>query len=109
MTSDGSPYTRFKRALDAGNLLQARAAATELPNVNLDDALRIVWLMREDEALYERAAMRWLGRFCLECPGATLEDVERAAKALRSVWWQPQEATRVLADICAGNGISRVY
>jgi hypothetical protein len=38
--------------------------------------------------------MRWLGRFCLECPCATLEDVEQAAKALRSAWWQPQESTR---------------
>jgi hypothetical protein len=64
--------------------------------------------MRDDEVLYERAAMRWLGRFCQECPGATLNDVEKAAKALRSVWFSPQASIRVLADIYAGNGIRRV-
>src|SRR5437764_2535869 len=108
MTSDGSPYARFDRALKTGKLDIVRAAAAELPRVDLGDALRILWLMREDELLYERAAIRWLGRFCLECPSASLEDVETAAKALRSVSWKPQEATRVLADICAGKGITRV-
>lgn len=105
VTSQGHPHTRFQRALETGNLNIIRAAAAELPRVELDDALRILWLMRDDELLYERAAMRWLGRFCLECSGATLEDIEKAAKALRSVWWNPQESTRILADICAGNGI----
>jgi hypothetical protein len=108
VTSQGSPYTRFKRALHTGNLHIVRAAAAELPRIDLADALQIVWLMRDDEALYERAAMRWLGRFALEAPGATLADIEKAAKALRSVWWKPQETMRVLADICAGNGIAGV-
>ncbi len=107
MTSQGSPYTRFDRALKTGNLDIIRAAAAELPRVELGDALKIVWLMRDDELLYERAAKRWLGRFVNEAPGATLKDVEKAAKALRSVWRDPQESTRVLADICVGNGIAR--
>jgi hypothetical protein len=94
VTSQGSPYTRFDRALKTGNLNIIRAAAAELPRPpDLGDALKIVWLMRDDELLYERAAKRWLGRFVDEAPGATLEDIERAAKALRSVWFNPQEST----------------
>jgi hypothetical protein len=73
VTSGGSPYVRFRRALDSGNLTLVRAAAAELPRVELGDALRIVWLMRDDDQLYERACVRWLGRFCLEAPQATLD------------------------------------
>src|SRR4051812_24937866 len=39
VTSDGSAYTRFRRALDTGNLPLVRAAAAELPHVDLADAL----------------------------------------------------------------------
>ena len=38
----GSPYAHFRRALDTGNLALIRTAAAELPQINLDDALRIV-------------------------------------------------------------------
>jgi hypothetical protein len=31
--------------------------------------------------------------------------VEKAAKTLRCASWKPSEADRMLADICAGNGI----
>jgi hypothetical protein len=45
MTSDGTAYGRFRRALRMGNLAQVRAAAAELPQVGLDDALAVVLLM----------------------------------------------------------------
>ena len=44
MTSGGSPYARFKRALLPGNLALVRAAAAELPAVDLADALAICLL-----------------------------------------------------------------
>ena len=71
MTSTGSPYARFKRALLTGNLAVVHAAAAELPAVDLADALSICLLMsaRDDER-YERAAVRWLARVALERPGA---------------------------------------
>jgi hypothetical protein len=106
MTSDGSPYTRFQRALNSGNLHLIRTAALELPRgVPLSDALRIVYLLRDDEARYERACLRWVARFCLECQDATLEQVERAAGALRDLLWNADEATRTLSELCARNGI----
>jgi hypothetical protein len=51
MTSDGSAYTRFRRALDVGNLALVRAAAAELPHVSIRDALRVCLLLRDDDDL----------------------------------------------------------
>jgi hypothetical protein len=62
MPASGAPLTR-------GNLTLVRAAAAELPSVNLEDALRICLLLRDaDPSRYERAVIRWLGRLCLERP-----------------------------------------
>jgi hypothetical protein len=48
------------------------AAALELPQVALDDALRICLVFRDgDPGRYEKAAVRWLGRFALEARGVT--------------------------------------
>ena len=38
MSSQGSPYARFQRALRIGRLPLVRAAAAELPRIDLDDA-----------------------------------------------------------------------
>jgi hypothetical protein len=46
---NGSPYAHFRRALDTGNLALIRTAAAELPQINLDDALRICRVIRERE------------------------------------------------------------
>ncbi len=78
VTSDGSPYARFRRALGTGNQLLVLAAARELPRVGLDDALRICLVLRDgDPERYDRACVRWLGRFALEARGATIHDVRR--------------------------------
>jgi hypothetical protein len=60
----------------------------------------MVALMLEDEALFERAAVRWIGRFSTECPGATLDQVTEALGALRSMTWDVDEGTRRLAALC---------
>ena len=67
VTSQGSPYSRFKRALTSGNSTIATAAAAELPTLSLADALALCLLYRDtDPERFERAAVRWHGRFCLE-------------------------------------------
>ncbi|HEX2396979.1 MAG TPA: hypothetical protein VHI73_02440 [Solirubrobacteraceae bacterium] len=62
-----------------------RAAAAELPQVGLVDALRIVWAFREDDQLYERAAVWWVGRFALEGQDRDLEGVQTAVSGPASV------------------------
>ena len=49
VTSDGSPYARFRRALATGNENLVVAAARELPQVALDDALRICLVLRSGD------------------------------------------------------------
>jgi hypothetical protein len=51
---------------------------------------------RDEPALYERAAMRWLGRFCLEARGATLEDVYQVAETLERL---PDHHEQVAAEL----------
>src|SRR3954462_4209807 len=61
VTSDGHQYSRFKRALATRNLNLIRAAAAELPQVSLGDALVVCVATRgAGPARFERAALRWL-------------------------------------------------
>ncbi|MGH2941241.1 MAG: hypothetical protein ACRDLN_00480 [Solirubrobacteraceae bacterium] len=69
MTSQGSSYARFQRALQTGNLQLIEAAAGELPRIGLDDALVILALLAEQgDPRFDRAAARWIGRLLLETP-----------------------------------------
>ena len=108
MTAGGSPYTRFRRALETGDIALVRAAAAELPGVELGDALRIVWLYREDDQLFERAAVRWVGRFALEAKAPTLKDVQSALSALNGIARGFPAALDELARLCAACGIQRI-
>jgi integrase len=64
VTSGGSAYVRFKRALEIGNELLVLPAAQELPRIALDDALGMCLVLRDsDPDRNQRAAVRWLGRF----------------------------------------------
>jgi hypothetical protein len=63
MTSQGSAYARFRRALLTQNLNLIDAAARDLPQVSLEDALRILVVMAtKRDPRYERAAARWAAR-----------------------------------------------
>jgi len=57
MGDAGSPYARFRRSPETGNPYLVLAAACELPQVALDDALRVCLVLRDsDPDRYERAA-----------------------------------------------------
>jgi hypothetical protein len=101
VTSDGSAYARFRRALETGNELVVIATARELPRVPLEDALRICLLIRGgDPDRYERAAVRWLGRFALEARGVTIHALRVAADALDALPDQPGDAMERLQRLC---------
>jgi hypothetical protein len=106
MTSDGTAYGRFRRALRMGNLAQVRAAAAELPQVGLDDALAVVLLMDEhDDERYERAAVRWLARLVAERPDVGLVDLGLGLTALEALPHNRDAAIWVLADICTRHDV----
>jgi hypothetical protein len=101
VTSQGSPYSRFQRALKTGNLNIIRAVATELPRVDLGDALSVCVAIREAEPhRFERAALRWLARFCVERRDATLANVTAAAQAFESMAERPADALDILRRLC---------
>jgi hypothetical protein len=108
MTSSGSPYARFQRALATGNIDVIRGAAAELPRIGIAEAAAILLvIVRSAPEQYERAAVRWLGRFCLERTRVDLEDLSRAAAALVALPDRPEAARSLLADVCARAGQSQ--
>jgi hypothetical protein len=105
----GSVYGRFQRALHAGDLELAHAAALELPRVDLVDALRIVLLMcKVDDARYDRAATRWLALFALERPSAGLKDLKLAMSTLEALPYNEAAAKETLGRLCELHGLRRV-
>jgi len=107
MTSDGSAYARFRRALNTGNVTLVVSAARELPTIGLDDALRICLVLRDgDPERYERAAVRWLGRFALEGREVTISALRAAADALDALPDAAGEAMERLQAICLTHGVT---
>lgn len=108
MTSHTRTYVRdwrrlhaLQRALAAGNLNVTRAAAAELPQVGLSDALQVCLLLRDQPGdQFERAAVPWLGRFALEAREATLQAIQTAAAALEAMPERPQDSMESLAALC---------
>jgi hypothetical protein len=107
MSTQGTPYGRFLRALDSGNGVLILSAARQLPRVALNDALRICLVLREgDPDRYERAAVRWLGRFALEARDVTVNAIRGAAEALDDLPDQPAEAMERLQRLCIVHEVS---
>ena len=104
MTSQGSAYARFRRALLTQNLTIIRAAAAELPQVRLDDALQVCVLLRDREPQrYEAAAVHWIARFCVERVDVSLQDVDHATHAFAELrHGEPEAALTILQTLCAG-------
>ena len=85
MTSQGTAYGRFARALRRGDVLQAELAARELGRLTLADALALCELLAaRDPQRFERAARRWLQRF-IEERSPSLPEVALAAAALNEL------------------------
>lgn len=86
VTSQGSPYSVFRRALARGDLMAVRAAAAGLPSVPLEDALEVCLLLLDREPVrYEPAAVRWVGRLLLERRVRELRQAERAVVYLAAL------------------------
>ena len=62
------------------------AAARELPQLSLVDALELTMLIaRKDPPRYPRVAARWLRRFLEEHPTITIEEAALAASCLAAL------------------------
>jgi hypothetical protein len=93
MTSHGHRYAQFQRALMTGNAHLALAAASELRQVSLADALSLLFLIREDEPLlYGKAAVRWFAKYAAEDRYLVLRDARELVDLLEGVGRHDQVA-----------------
>ncbi len=95
-----STYVEFTRALDSRQLPRAVAAARDLPQLSLDDALALCLLYAEQApGRYAAAAARWHGRLALEA-GLDLLESQLALGALMLLPGPSGErGTKILAEI----------
>jgi hypothetical protein len=85
VTSQGSAYSQFKRALERRNFLLAWTLAAELPKVPLADALSLLLLALDQQPWrFEKAAPRWHARLCHEAQ-LTLPEAQLALAALHAL------------------------
>ena len=100
MSTKGHSYARFRRALALRDLDLIRHADAELPRVPLADAAAVCALLADAEpGRYDRAACRWLARYCVETPGVTLEAVDEALGALQAMRERPADSLITLRDL----------
>ena len=82
VTAEPHASTRFRRAIERRALWLAEDAARELPNLPLEDALQLVHLYADrGSPKYEKAALRWLGRY-LDEHSPTLHQFASVARDL---------------------------
>lgn len=108
VASQSSPYSRLRRALDHANLTEALAAAGDLPHVGLEEALELLLLLcdRAPEK-YERAALRWQGRFCRETADVTLVEGQAILALLAMLPIRREQAAHALSDVLYRRGLER--
>jgi hypothetical protein len=109
VTSQGSAYSQFKRALDRRNFLLAWTLAAELPKVPLADALTLLLLALDQQPWrFETAAPRWHARLCEEAR-LTLAEAQLAVSALDALAGPGAVAGgQALIAICGVHGLDDV-
>jgi len=104
----GSPYARFRRALDSQNATVALAAASELEFVSLPDALELVLLLVHDPGRFRRGALRWHARYCAEVSDVGFEEAHAVLACLAGLAGRrPRPAAAALAELVHRRGLER--
>jgi hypothetical protein len=105
VTSRGSAYGRFRRALDSRNATVAYATATELDFVSLPEALELVLLVVDDPRRFRRAALRWHARYCAEVSDVGFEEAQAVLACLAGLAGrQPKAAAEALPALVHRRG-----
>jgi hypothetical protein len=77
-----APQSIFRRTLERRNLIEAEAAAKELPSLNLAHAVDLTLLVAsKDPRRHPRVATQWLLRSHEECDQATIDEASVVAAA----------------------------
>jgi hypothetical protein len=90
VSSEIASLGAFQRAVQQGNVMRAEAAAPQLGQLSLEHALRLLFLYAEKKPIkYERAALRWLGRYITEVRVFRYSKADRSSGAGRAANGQP--------------------
>ena len=104
MSIKGGSWAHFRRAVAAGQPLVALAAARELPALSLADALALTLVLRGEERLFERAAVRWHSRFLRDAGYLSLADATLSLAALALMPTSFETGAAALAAVCERHG-----
>jgi hypothetical protein len=104
LIAQGHPRAIFSRAIENGNLVVAEQVAREVPNLTVEEALRLLFLYAEKDPLrYEKAALRWLSMYVKKGKAVTLLKVQLAATALAELRaGERAHAARMLVELASG-------
>jgi hypothetical protein len=62
--------------------------------------MRLCAIRDAEPERFERAALRWIARYCVERPTVNLRDVRTAAEAFERMALRPEEALTTLQGLC---------
>lgn len=82
----------------------AYAAASELPRIELADALALTLLLVDQRELFECLSVRWLGRFASEVRDARQRHLNLALAAFAMVRPGDPTGAQALGALCSGLG-----
>jgi hypothetical protein len=87
----------FQRAIQQGNVMRAEAAARQLGQLPIVEALKLLFLYAEKEPIkFERAALRWHARYVTEGKAVSLLKAQLALAALAELRAGEREAAAKL-------------
>jgi hypothetical protein len=110
LTAQGHPRAIFSRAIERGNLTLAEQVAREVPNLTLEEALRLLFLYAEkDPARFDRAALRWLDLYLAKGKAVSLLKAQLAATALAELIAVEREPSEEWAQLCADHGVALLW
>ena len=105
MTAQPHPHVVFRRALASGSVTLALGAAAELRGLDLEDAFELTLLLAAREPpRFGRAAVRWLGRYCVERPRVELAEAQLLLSLLAALPSRPLVAARGLETLFEQRG-----
>ena len=108
LTSQGSPYSQFRRAPERRNFMLAWTTAAELPKVPLADGLELLLLASDVEpARFDRGVPRWHARLCSEQQLSSGEAQLALAALIALRGPAVRSAVQSLAAVCEAHGLGR--
>jgi hypothetical protein len=103
LTAEPHPRTRFRKAKEGRWVFHAEVAARECGSLTLAEALELVCLYAEAEpAKFEKAALRWHGRFVAETAPSLLR-AHIALAALADLRTGSEPAKKLLIDFASAD------